>query len=212
MLGALAAKGDGIIYVGGAGAYFSSSVSQQVRTLSLAGIPSAPGDLLLVYTCTRGGNGATIMPAGLALVDSFSEATRPYDAEIQRKTLTEAVPGISFTVLSLNFFAVAVQVWRNVESVSDVESVLGDVQQVTPPAIAPDVSDSMVVVGDFCASSLMANPVGLLSPINAQGTAGVAVGYLRAESSTVTPPVWTGPTNTNDAYSNHAFTLALRPR
>lgn len=228
-----------IQYVGGYVQAFAGTAGNITITLTslTGGLASSPaaGDLVIVYFGAGSLSDINLIVSGYTeIVELYSNDTYDTNLVVARKFMG-ATPDTSFTLTIPsgntsptgtldNAGAVAVQVWRGVDSVTPL-----DVTQTTdagtdtvlcdPPAITPTTSGAIIVSGG--AGGHSRGPLATYSSsdltafLSAAGNDGndvtIGLGYRVWTSGSFNPAAFTFSAIDSASFSWAAVTLALRP-
>lgn len=222
----------GIQYVGGHVEGFAGTTSNVTIFIDdlLGGLASAPaaGDLVIVYFATGSSVNRDLVVSGYTeIVELYSNDGGDTNLAVAYKFMG-GTPDVSFTLTGGTFStadagAVAVQVWRGVNSVTPL-----DVTQTTatginsvlcnPPAITPTTSGAVIVSGGAGAHNRSAgtfsssNLTGFISALGDDNTdLTIGLGYHVWTSGAFDPAAFTFSSTDSTNFSWAAVTLALRP-
>ena len=228
----------GIQYVGGYVQGFAGTSGNLTITLTslTGGLASSPaaGDLVIVYFGAGSVQDINLIVSGYTeIVELYSDDTYDTNLAVARKFMG-ATPDTSFTLTAAsgnttptgtldNAGAVAVQVWRGVDSVTPF-----DVTRTTatgtntvlcnPPAITPTTNGAIIVSGGAGAHNAglqTFSSLDLTAFLSAAGNdvndATIGLGYHVWTSGSFDPAAFTFSGSDSTSFSWAAVTLALRP-
>ncbi len=222
-----------ITYVGGYAVGVTSGTSSQTITFGgnlTGGIASSASadDLVIVYYSVNNGIDLDLVVTGyVEVADLYSADSQDANLVVAYKVMggtPDTTVTVSATGASTSGGAIAIQVWRNVDTTLplDVAAVTATgINSVlcNPPAITPSTAGAVIVAGGAGAYAAATNTysssdlTGFISAGSANVTsdAVVGVGYKVWTSGAFDPAAFTFSDTDSLAYSWAAVTLALRP-
>lgn len=222
-----------ILYVGGrSDSVSSSTISLTGLTGGLASQPST-GDLVMVVYGRGVNNGTTsnLSVTGYTQVANLAGKSASGDDlyfYVGYKYLSAADTTLSLVNSTTTESAVAIHVWRNVNSTTPIDvtsttfaSAAGstDNARPIPPSITPVTSGAIVLsavgigsdtAGRTWTNSGLDNVVSAPDDITTGQECHIAIGSDIWSSGTYNVPTWTSD-DTDPSYSSAAVTMALRP-
>lgn len=228
-----------ITYVGGQ--TFSAvgqSSSNTTVTFSLTGgtnTTPADGDLVIVYTASTAQNSpptTSIATSGYNTTTITSTDNFCTSLTVGYKTMgstPDSTVLIGPTGSSASPITVAIQVWRNVDSVLPIDKAIATATGISsvlcnPPSITPATSGAIVVAGGSGATSNTTNGTFSSSNLTSFNTIGITsggasgsgsiigLGYYEWTSGAFDPAAFTYSVSDSPANCWAAVTLALRPK
>lgn len=217
-------------YVGGrVDGFAGTNVDRVVSLTSLTGgVASAPatGDVVFVYFASGSATQKSLDVSGYTLL------AREYANDVNDTNFIAAckvmgaTPDTSFTITggtqnTVNAGAIAVQVWRNVNSTLPVDFASAPINTSgtflpAPPAITPTSSNSVVIAGggggySGASATYSSSDLGNFQTTSGADTYDAIVGTgSKTVSGSFTPAAFTASIGDSVDNSNVAFTLALR--
>lgn len=223
-----------LLYVGGTTAAITPNTATNVSVTSLTGgVASAPAqdDLVVVYygSGSTADRALTITTSGYTqIADLYANSTIDTNLTVAYKRMTatpDTVVAVSSTANAGDAGAVAIHVWRNVDSLVVLDTVSTTATTTTsvlcnPPSITPVTPGAVIIAGgagghnrgaSFTFSSSDLSNFITIGGVNATNDVTIGIGSTFWTSGAFDPTAFTFSGTDSTSFSSASLTLALLP-